>query len=75
MRNNYDEIDERLAMCPLCDKPVISYRIGNSATKKRSIAVECKPCNLTMKMSAIRRSFEWLEEKIIEKWNKRVGAE
>ena len=59
--------------CPLCKKEVSKAFIGNNHTKKRSIEIKCRPCNLTMKMSALRFSHEWLDEKITETWNKRAS--
>jgi hypothetical protein len=58
--------------CPLCKKEVSKAFIGNNYTKKRSIEIKCRPCNLTMKMSALRFSHEWLDEQITTTWNNRA---
>jgi len=58
--------------CPFCDDEPILIKRGNSFTKKRSAEIECTNCHAKLIVGAIRNNLEWCEEKVIEKWNKRL---
>ncbi len=61
-----------LSDCPFCgSEPEVSH-IGNNHTKKRTIEIKCKGCNVKMRNSAMKNNFSWLESVSVKKWNNRV---
>ena len=69
---NYDTYPEELKPCPFCGKKPYWFLKGqNDRFKKKTITIKCA-CGATMEQSAFRYDAEWLQEKMIEKWNNRV---
>ena len=58
--------------CPFCGSRPNIFRIGNDYSKKRTIEIKCSKCLVKVVNSAIRNSFEWLEDISFSKWNNRV---
>lgn len=52
--------------CPFCGgQPEIRQ------TGKKSLWIKCRQCHFGLKQSVLKFSLEWLEESLIEAWNKR----
>ena len=67
---------EELLPCPLCKGAVEMNHIGNEHTKKRRIEIACKTFGCTIKyaIGAIYHDFNWIEGKIVKKWNTRAST-
>ena len=61
-----------LLPCPFCGGEAKIKYIGNDYTKKRSIEIECNCCHIKKRISALYQGLEWLEDKIIDFWNRRA---
>ena len=64
-----------LLPCPFCGGEPDLQHIGNDYVKTKKIRIKCKKCFIQRTQAALRdRSFEWLENKMAEHWNKRSGG-
>ena len=62
------EVDIELKPCPFCGgEAELRYenRLGRT--------IRCRSCHIGITNKVLRQSTEWLEQKLIEKWNKRVA--
>lgn len=60
--------ENEMLPCPFCGgEPEIKQTGINQMT------VKCRGCLIGIEQGVLRFSFEWLREKLIEKWNKRVA--
>jgi len=60
--------------CPFCGKkPKMKY-IGNDHIRDKVIEISCWGC-CKMRVGALHHDFNWIEDTIQKKWNKRTDAE
>lgn len=69
---NYDTTSKMLKPCPFCGGQVVWHHTGNANTHNYKVIIECMSCNIKMQIAGKIKPLEWLEKKIIEKWNKRM---
>jgi len=62
-----------LKPCPFCGGEAKLHHVGNMHTKKRVSVVECQTfgCFGLARVGALKHDFEWMDEKVIDKWNTR----
>lgn len=75
---NYSTIPQELLPCPFCGSRVEWYRSGNAFTRSQTITVKCPNCRVSrtdgiVNMSKTGHTIEWLEDKVIENWNRRTS--
>ncbi len=56
-----------LKPCPCCGGEAVI-----SPHTSKGLYLRCKSCKLGYKQKVLRLTLEWLEEKMIENWNRRV---
>lgn len=59
-----------LAPCPFCGKKAVIEQTG-----RREVAIKCVAMCVKHKQKTLKYDTEWLTEKMIEAWNKRVIPE
>jgi len=57
--------DDELKECPFCGCAPMFWRYG-----KKGLEIRTK-CSVSMKQKTLRFDLEWLQDKMIEKWNNR----
>ena len=68
--------EEKLKPCPFCGSnniEIIPYWSSHRRKRVEGRAIKCKNCLFEKTQLAMRYSLEWLEERLIEDWNKREG--
>ena len=70
--HNHITYPEELKPCPFCGGKASWYYSGSVTRGRFDITIACSHCGITMKQSTLRYGLEWLQEKMIEKWNNRV---
>ena len=76
--HNYVTTPKELKPCPFCGSKVEWYRSGTSQTYSQKITIKCPICKVNRVDAMLNRNLaghdtEWLENKAIENWNRRVG--
>ncbi len=60
-------MENKLLPCPFCGgEPEIKQYCS------KGIRIKCKSCLIKKEQKVLRYSIEWLKDKMIEDWNKRV---
>lgn len=66
MNKQFEEAAEKLLPCPFCGgNPEIKQ------TGKNKLKIRCKSCQIGVQQAVRVYSLEWLEERMIENWNRR----
>jgi hypothetical protein len=60
-----------LRECPFCGCKANLIQRGNEFTT-RTVEIKCSKCRVNIKNGAIHQSMDWLTNKTVEAWNKRV---
>tara|TARA_R110002126_G_scaffold36851_1_gene111733 strand:+ start:3236 stop:3493 length:258 start_codon:yes stop_codon:yes gene_type:complete len=77
MKNSQTPAPE-LKICPFCGGEATKIHIGNEHVKKQSCQISCVSCNMKMISSILNRSgfsYEWIEQKVTDRWNQRTTPE
>ena len=64
------ELQKELLPCPFCGGEAVLEQTG-----KRELTIKCKSCITKRTQRVLRYSLEWLEQQMVDGWNKRVGLE
>jgi hypothetical protein len=59
-----------LLPCPLCGSEAIELR----QFCRNGFEIRCKSCALKLRQKVLRYTMDWLEQKIVERWNGRANA-
>jgi len=65
-----ERLREDLRGCPICNGSAIIEQTG-----KKQITIKCKNCQLKKVQKHLHYSFEWLWNKMVDDWNKRISDE
>lgn len=60
-------LNSQLKPCPFCGGDVVLKQTG-----RKKMKVQCPECLIEKEQKVLRMSMDWLAEKLIESWNKRV---
>ena len=72
LQGNLLDKNIKFSNCPLCGDETIVEQIGNEYSKKKTIKVKCRKCFVNIVQSVLIPDFKWLQQKMAERWNKRV---
>lgn len=70
---NFDTTNENLKNCPFCGGTPEWFLQGNDNTPSRTVVIKCSYCNVRMAMSGRRWLSTELAQRVMNKWNQRVG--
>jgi len=57
----------KLKPCPFCGGEAGMFYYGSKGR-----IIKCKRCVIQKRQKVLNKSIEWLEDKMIENWNKRI---
>ncbi len=59
--------ERKIKLCPFCGSEAILNQHA-----RNGMEIKCSKCLIGLKQRTISYGLEWLETKLIERWNKRI---